>query len=101
MFFLLSEVAASTGDMTVLEFIKTLTGLTGAGVMALFIWLWLTGKIITRRELDAEKEEKSEWKEMALGLIDMNKRATGTAERAVTATEKLAVDVATNTRSSP
>src|SRR6476646_77898 len=98
---MLAEVAANAGDGSVTGLINTLAGLTGTGVMAFLIWLWLSGKIVTRRELDATKASEVEWKDMALSLIEMNRRATGTAERAVTATEK-AVDVATsNIRGSP
>ena len=91
---------------TVQSFISLVTSLGGFGMLALFSYLWYTGRIITAREFQEEKDiteklleeaqsrydkletEKNQWKDVAIRSLTNNERLQGATERMATIADK-------------
>lgn len=77
-------------DASVQQVISYVSGLGGTGILILFSYLWFTGKIVTRRELDSSeqrneqlKAERDEWKDAALRSLNLAERSESKTDRVI------------------
>lgn len=83
-------------DLSLSSLLKLIPSLGVTGVVIVFSWLMVTGRIVRRGELDAAEKRTEEWKEVALRSLGNNERLVGGNERAVRLSDEV---VKTNTRS--
>lgn len=78
---LLPFILADESQAGARDIIGYVVNLGPTGLLTLFGWLWFTGRIVTRRELDAADKRCEEWKSTAMRAIGNNERLVGAAEK--------------------
>jgi len=99
---------AQMEDFSLRSFITLLSGASGFTVLGIITWAWFTRRIITRgekEEADARTEdmrqERDEWKALALRSINVTESSQATTVQAAKATVQAAKAVETVVASTP
>jgi RecB family endonuclease NucS len=73
---------ADPDPLTLQQLIAFLPQAGSVTILVAFCWLWYTGKIVTRRELDAAEQRAAMWQSVALRSLGNNERVSRAAEQA-------------------